>query len=212
MSPRHDNTAYVRGDARLTGGRYGKGLALDKVDDGVEVPYTPAVDVEDGDFTAMTWFRYNAATGSHTILSAYRINAAPQMWLLAEPASNRIRAFLGTGLGTAVTLESPAACNDGAWHHIALQRIDRLLTMYVDGAPVATGTTPPGSVTNGREFGVHGLSVGQRLAGANQFLGTLDEFRLYGRALTAEELSEIRTHNVPIAGRLRLPFETIDAT
>ncbi|MGI5149621.1 exo-alpha-sialidase [Plantactinospora sp. CA-294935] len=211
-SPRYDNTAYVRGDATLTGGRYGKGLALDKVDDGVEVPYTPAVDVEGGDFTAMTWFRYDATTGSHSILWAYRMNSAPQIWLRAEPASDRIRAFLGTGLGTAVTLASPTAYNDGAWHHIALQRLDRQLTMYVDGVPVATGTTPPGSVTNGREFGVHGLHVGQRLDGAERFLGTLDEFRLYGRALTADELCEIRTRNVPIAGqlRLRLPFETID--
>jgi sialidase-1 len=161
----------------------------------------------------MTWFRYNAATGSHAIMWAYRMNAAPQMRLLAEPANNRIRAYLGTGLGTAVTLTSPSAYNDGAWHHIALQRIDRGLTMYVDGVSVATGTTPPGSVTNGRDFGVHGLYVGQRLDGADRFLGTLDEFRLYGRALTAEELLKIRTRNVPIAGqlRLRLPFETIDA-
>lgn len=205
------NTAYVRGGAAVTDGRYGRGLAFDKVDDGVEVPYTPAVDLDDGDFTILCWFKYSATTGTYAITWAYRVGAAPQLWLRAEPGSNRIRAFLGTGLGTALDISSTRAYNDGAWHHVAITRQDRQATMYIDGASAATGQTPPGSVTNGKQFGVDGLYVGQSPDGSSRFSGTLDEFKIYGRALTLDEINRIRTRNVPIRDDLRisLRFEAI---
>jgi hypothetical protein len=42
--------------------------------------------------------------------------------------------------------------------------------------------------------------------------GTLDEVRVYRRALTPAELDLIRLRNLPIEGRLglRLPLETVD--
>lgn len=211
-APEFDNVAYVRGGATLADGRYGKGLAFDGVNDGVQLPYKPAVDLDDNDFTILAWFKYTATTGNLAIMWAYRMNAAPQLWLRAEPQSNRIRAFLGTGLGTAADISSPQAYNDGAWHHIALTRADRQLTMYIDGAAVATGTTPPGSVTNGKDFGVDGMYVGQRLDGLSRWHGTLDEFKVYSRALTLDEINRIRTNNVPILDQLRLSlrFEAIN--
>ena len=39
------------------------------------------------------------------------------------------------------------------------------------------------------------MYVGQRLDGAHHFDGSLDEVRLYKRALTATELNSIRTAN-----------------
>lgn len=203
-APKYDNDAYVRGDAQRTKGRFGRALAFDGVDDRVEIPYSPAVDVEAGDFTVTTWFRYAETTGTQAIFWAYRMNAAPQLWLRAEPEDNRLQAYLATGLGTAARISSPQAYNDGAWHHLALQRVGNQLTMYVDGASVATGPTPPGAPTNGREFGLHGLYIGQRLDGANRWAGALDEFRLYDRALTTEELDRIRFDTDAIVDGLRL--------
>lgn len=95
-----------------------------------------------------------------------------------------------------------------------MQRTATRVTVLIDGATVADLAAPRGSVTTGKEFGIRSIYLGRRVDGLNNpFRGDLDEFRIYGRALTAEELREIREHNVPIAGqlRLRLPFTTINS-
>lgn len=212
-APRHHNTAYVRGNATLGKGRFGDGLALDGVDDYVEVPYNPAVDLEDDPFTIMTWFRYKETSGSIVIWWFYQVGTgAAQIWLRAEPASNRIRGVVGTGEGSA-NITIAGAYNDGLWHHVAMRRTATRVTVLIDGATVADLAAPRGSVTTGKEFGIHSVYLGRRVDGLNNtFHGALDEFRIYGRALNAEELRAIRKHNAPIAGqlRLRLPFSRID--
>ncbi|HEY0688465.1 MAG TPA: LamG-like jellyroll fold domain-containing protein [Kribbella sp.] len=62
----------------------------------------------------------------------------------------------------------------------------------VDGAPIASVAAPTGSVSPGRPFKMY---VGRRLDGLHHFDGSLDEVRIYERALTAAEISSIRTTN-----------------
>jgi sialidase-1 len=209
VSPYH-NEAYLRGGAQPAAGRFDGGLALDGVDDRVEVPFDRSIDLAADDFTLSTWIRYADTTGSHSILWAYRVNQGtnpPQVWLRAEPGSNRIRAALAVDRFT-VTVASTTAYNDGEWHFVVLERSHGQLTLQVDGAQVASATAPPGSVTLGKEFGVQGIHIGQRLDGVDRFRGTLDEVRVYRRALNPTELDLIREQNTPIGGELglRLPF------
>ncbi len=214
-TPSHGGTtAYVRGGAALTEGRFGKGIALDRVDDRIEVPFDESIDVAGGDFTVMTWLRYSATSGSHAILWAYRVGTGttPQFWLRAEPASNRIRALIMVDRFN-ITVQSTQSYNDGQWHHVVLRRASGRFVLSVDGAEVGSAAVPPGSVTAGKEFGVQGIHIGERLDGVDRLLGALDEVRLYRRALHPAELDLIRTHNFPIGGRLglRLPLEEIQS-
>ncbi|MBC6463388.1 sialidase family protein [Actinomadura sp. HBU206391] len=199
------NPAYVRGGAQTAPGRFGKGLTLDGVDDRVEVPFDKSIDVGGGDFSLMTWFRYSDTTGSHALLWAYRMGGGttPQLWLRAEPASNRIRAMITVDRFN-VSVQSAGAYNDGQWHHVVLQRASGRFVLRVDGVEVAAAAVPPGSVTEGKEFGVDGIHVGQRLDGVDRFRGTLDEMRVYKRALSTAEIELIRSRNLPIGGRLGL--------
>ncbi|MCW2915568.1 MAG: nanH [Actinomycetia bacterium] len=206
------NAAYVRGGAQTVPGRFGNGLALDGVDDRVEVPFDESIDVGGDDFTMMTWFRYSATTGNHSLLWAYRTGSGttPQLWLRAEPASNRIRALIMVDRFN-ITVQSASAYNDGQWHHVVLQRVDGQFVLRVDGTVVGSAAVPPGSVTEGKEFGVQGIHVGQRVDGVDRFRGSLDEVRVYKRALSATELGLIESRNQPIGGRLglRLSMETV---
>jgi len=207
------NQAYVRGDAQTTDGRFGNGLALDRVDDRVEVPFNDSIDVGAKDFTLTSWIRYSEQVGAHTILWFHRVNRGtnpPALWLRAEPASNRIRAVLSVDRFN-VTVQSPSAYNDGQWHFVVLQRVRGELRLLVDGVQVSSAAAPAGSVTLGKEFGLEGIHIGQRLDGVDRFRGTLDEVRVYRRAVTDPELDLIRQWNVPIGGRLglRLPFDHV---
>jgi sialidase-1 len=202
----------VRGGATVAPGKFGTGLALDGVDDRVEVPFDRSIDLGADDFTMMTWIKYGATTGSHAILWAFRTGSGttPQVWLRAEPESNRIRALMAVDRFN-ITVQSASAYNDDQWHHVVLQRADGKLRLLVDGVEVSSATAPPGSVTAGKEFGVQGIHVGQRVDGANRFQGTVDEVRVYRRALSATELDQIRLTNKPIHSQLGLdlPFTAI---
>jgi len=210
---RHTHIAYVRGDAGFGAGRVGNALDLDGVDDWVEVPYADTLDLGNGDFTWSAWFRYSATTGDHALIWAYRMgsNTTPQVWLRAEPRANRIRALIGTDLDWGSAIASSGSYNDGAWHHVAVRRDGARFSLWIDGAEVAVRNLsgPYGSVTIGKEFGIHGIHIGQRVDGANRFHGSIDEVRIYTRALSAVEISRLASGREVGKRRLvlHLPFE-----
>jgi hypothetical protein len=207
------NPAYVRGGATVAPGKFGTGLGLDGVDDGVEVPFDRSIDLAAKDFTLTSWIKYGATTGAHSILWGYRVGSGttPAFWLRAEPVSKRIRAMLIIDRFN-VVVQSASAYNDDQWHHVVLQRADGRLRLLVDGVEVGSAVAPPGSVTAGKEFGVQGIDVGQRLDGVDRFRGTIDEVRVYRRALSTTELEQIRLTNRPINNSLglNLPFTSIN--
>jgi sialidase-1 len=104
---------------------------------------------------------------------------APQVWLRGEPANHRLIATMTTAGGTA-SIASTQAYDDRAWHHVVLQRSAGQLLLWVDGVRVASGAAVAGSVSQRVSFQ---LQVGERLDGAFRFHGTLDEVRLYTRAV-----------------------------
>ncbi|MEV4260022.1 sialidase family protein [Kribbella sp. NPDC049584] len=185
------NDSYLRGGPTATTGKFGQAKDFDGVDDALQLPYAESLAVGAGDFTAMAWIKYGASTTPQAIFWGYNINEFSQFWLRAEPADGRIRGLITTG-GNTAAVQTTKAYNDNAWHHVALQRKAGTLSIWVDGAQAASVTAPSGSVSPGRPFKMY---VGQRLDGAHHFDGSLDEVRLYKRALTATEINSIRTTN-----------------
>lgn len=199
------NTARIRGTNHSGDGRFDGGVTLDGTDDHVQVPFADSLAVDAGDFTVTAWVKYRATTGNHPILWAYGVgDTRSQMWLRAEPGSNRIRGRIQSG-SNGGSVVSSRAYNDGAWHHVAFQRQGTTLRLFVDGALTGTGTGPTTTVSPGRPFQ---MDIGQRIDGAQHFAGSLDEVRLYKRALTDTEIGRIHATNaVDVAGAvLRLPF------
>ncbi|TDU91731.1 sialidase-1 [Kribbella voronezhensis] len=199
------NNSYLRGGTTSVAGRFGQARDLDGVDDAIQLPFAESLAVGAGDFTAMAWIKYGASTANQAIFWGYGINDFSQFWLRAEPGDKRIRGLITTG-GNTAAVATTKAYNDNAWHHVALQRKAGTLSIWVDGAQVASVAAPIGSVSPGRPFKVY---VGQRLDGAHHFDGALDEVRIYRRALTSAEIGSIRTTNattIPTAV-LDLPLE-----
>lgn len=200
----HGNDAYLRGGARLVDGRFDQAVELDGTDDHVQFPYAESLAVNDGDFTAATWFRYGASQGDQALFWAYGQGDRAQFWLRAEPGANRIRGWLQTANGSA-SVSSTQAYDDNRWHHAALARADGRLLLYLDGVQVASAAAPSGTVSPARPFRMY---AGQRLDGQHRFAGALDEVRLYGRGLSATEIRDLWLDNrTDLPGALlRLPF------
>ncbi|GHK03911.1 hypothetical protein SY2F82_66100 [Streptomyces sp. Y2F8-2] len=218
----HCNHAFVRGGARPAtsagGGRFGAGLALDGTDDSVEVPYGADEALGSRDFTVATWMRYSASqtSANQVVLWAYGIGSTDrQLWLRAQPGQDRLAAVLQTDTGTTTVYAADGsaayAFGDGAWHHVVLERTNGKLSLSVDGGTPGEAAAPVGSVTYEDGFAVLGLHLGARPDGYDRFKGSLDEFRLVRRALTADELTALRTSNTDTgtATTVRLSFETL---
>lgn len=202
---RSHSDSHVQGGATLTAGRFGRALELDGVDDWVRVPYNMAQLPGAGDFTWAGWIRYGATKGNQVLFWLGGMGTtAPQVWLRGEPANHRLIATMTTASGSA-SVSSTQAYDDQTWHHVALQRAAGQLLLWVDGTQVAAGTAVPGSVSQRVSFQ---LQLGERLDGVFRLDGTLDEVRLWTRALSPTELDRVRTTNadLPTSRALRLPF------
>lgn len=203
--------AYAVNGPALTGGKFGGGMELDGTDDYLRVPYDSAQLPGDGDLTFTTWFRYGATSGQQALLWLGGMGStAPQLWLRAEPASNRLVALMTTPKGT-TQIATTSAYNDKQWHHVALQRANGTLRLVVDGVEAASAAAVAGSLSERVSFQIH---LGERQDYQQRFDGTLDEPRLYRRALSAAELDSIRTANadVPSGLVMRLPLDKLKGT
>jgi len=101
-----------------------------------------------------------------------------------------IRWNTGTG-----NIEANTSPTDGEWHHIAVTVVDGTgvssdgIKIYVDGVDdtITSSDTDPWGVVAGEDFG-----IGFRATHDDRyFIGSIDDFRFYDRALIAEEILHI---------------------
>ncbi len=98
--------------------------------------------------------------------------------------------FQGGGYNTPSTV-----ANDGEWHHIAFTYDGQVLNIYIDGVVnftanetrVNTGVAGDRQITIGSEGAADGSLT------FRPFSGAMDDFKLYNRALTAQEIAELAT-------------------
>ncbi|MEU2585554.1 sialidase family protein [Streptomyces avermitilis] len=211
----HARGAAVLGGAEETEGVFGGALDFDGADDAVRLPYRTELPLGTKDFTASLWFRYTATTGEQPLLWMGGIGTSqPQVWLRGEPASNRVQGLItvrdGASAPQSAFVRTTGAYNDGQWHHLALRRGSGALTLFLDGTPISTADVP-GSVSRNSPFGVH---IGQRMDSRAYFNGSIDEVRVYERALSDAELTGLRTDNKASARDtvLRLPMDRVSGS
>ncbi|MFE6738640.1 LamG domain-containing protein [Streptomyces tubercidicus] len=112
--------------------------------------------------------------------------------------------------GTWVELKTTATVSTGSWHHVAAVYDGSNMALYIDGAQKAsqaqTGALTPSTGTP--------LIVGNCPSDASRnFLGSIDEARVYNKALTATEITTLSGATAADSGAgdsalvLRLPFD-----
>jgi len=136
----------------------------------------------------------------------------PQVWLRGEPASNRIQGLItvrdGAAAPQSASVRTSGAYNDGQWHHLALRRGGRQLTLFIDGTPISTADVP-GSVSRNSPFGVH---IGQRMDSRAYFTGAIDDVRVYDRALGDDEITGVGNGTSTRDTVLWLPMDRVSGS
>ena len=181
------------GPTRTTG-RFGGGLRLDGVDDAMQLPMTESLAFSRA-FTFEAWIA-PATFGRER--SLWRTPGA-MLTLRAEGTVVPVAVLSDEQVG----FVSSGALPLDTWSHVAMTYDGSRLRLYINGADAgsraATGTLVPASP---QEAGI--------LGGASAFAGTIDELRLYRRALSASEIAADMTISAevvpPPPRRLRRPI------
>jgi len=99
-------------------------------------------------------------------------------FLVRDDASAGLRHIHGT-----------IAVNDGAWHHVVVTRnSSKLMTIYVDGKSESSGADTMGSSVTIADARIGDEPMNTSIPNMN---GSIDEVRVYNRALTASEITEL---------------------
>lgn len=89
--------------------------------------------------------------------------------------------------GTLTQLCSGIAMNDGKWHHYVGTAVSGSQQFYVDGVLKDTDTVVPGAAT----FTRFGIGATNRSTPVQFFPGQIDDVRIYSRALSATEITNL---------------------
>ncbi|MBL7153084.1 MAG: LamG domain-containing protein [Phycisphaerae bacterium] len=194
----HANHGTARSDPQTVAGHDANALEFDGADDYVAIDNLVYNSTGLPEVTVAAWIRTSDA-GDQVIASFDR----NEYWRLEINGNGAGAGQVGWGIMTdagQIDIGSSIRVDDGEWHHVAGVFDNGTAIAYVDGANDAeaangttygSGTTRFGYLCVGSESSAFDGSKGP----TNYFGGTLDDVRIYDRALSAQEMKVL-------AGRL----------
>lgn len=142
-----------------------------------------------GAMTVSAWVKPTTISNADTIVSKKGNNK--NGWHLALSSTGKPTfevAYGATAPGTIIAVTAPTALTAGAWAHITgIYEPGVSVRLYVNGSLVATTTT---TQTSQRNSGAQ-VRIGKRPSNVDPFNGSIDEVRIYNRALTTTEVAAL---------------------
>jgi signal peptidase I len=173
-----------------------------------------------GTCTSSPYVTLDGTAGQITTTSTTRI-AGPttftvEAWIRTSTAAGKVIGFGNSQTGTSssydrqlyvnsagrivfgvynfgnVTIASPAAVTDGAWHHVVGTMSSTGMALYVDGVSVGTNTNTAAETNSGWwRIGYDNLAAWPNAPTSSWFKGDLDDVSAYPAALTAAQVSTL---------------------
>ena len=177
-------------------GAIGQALRFDGIDDYVQMANSTSLNPSN--ITLEVWFNVTSGTlaaQKALIQKAYTSHNPPyyQYTLLlvdtaAWPKTASFRIAVGGALYSLTA--TGTAYGYGSWHHFVSTYDGETMYSYLDGAQIASTTSPSGNINSYST--VIQLAAYPNLAhnSTYSFSGLLDEVRIYNRALTTAEIQE----------------------
>lgn len=195
------NDGFFIGNPSWATGKIGGALATSKAGDMVGLPMTPALSFANGlgSLTIALWLNPRSLTNTADIRPL-------------ELALCRDDAYLFVGLGASGRVELglydekqahnvnanslPDVMRVGEWTHVALvfDRAANALTTYING--VANGFVGDGSGFGKLDCSTATMASVGGWVGQFEYNGLVDDLRIYGRALTAQDAADLAARTV----------------
>lgn len=179
-------------------------LAFNGTSTSVAAGSTATTSFGSGSFTLSTWFK-STSSGFQRLISKGNYGNTNGYLLALNGGTVTLAVGAGGTQSQSIGINAPNGLDDGAWHHTAavVDRAAGIVRIYVDGVP-QTLTVGSGycGTANGATVSITGCpSVNATSAGTltlgsyngtSEFLnGSLDEVRLYNRAVSETDLRAV---------------------
>ncbi|MFD8627388.1 beta-L-arabinofuranosidase domain-containing protein [Streptomyces hygroscopicus] len=184
----HGRTARLTGGASWTAGRTGGAVALNGTDGHV----TLADDVlaGAGAYTLATWVRLDGTPATWARIFDIGTGVTANMFLTPVADSGKLRFAITAGGGGAEQRVEADPLPTGRWVHVAVAYGSGTAVLYTDGREVGRNTAV---TVEPAHFGNH---IRAGYLGRSQYpdpylKAAFDDFRVYGRTLTANEVATL---------------------
>jgi len=181
-----DNTTNDDGNTppQWVDGKFGKALEFDGSDDYVEVPDSPSLDVQE-QFTILAWCKITEFANTYPRILA----KAGAYSLHFVESTKELRGAIQSNT-TIVEVESNSVFDTNKWYFVAFVFDSTLsgdqMKLYVNGEFDNSKTTAYKPNINAKP-----VLIGNYEGLVRHFNGTIDEVRIYNRALSGEEISDL---------------------
>ncbi len=157
-----------------------------------------------GDVTLAAWVKTTNSSRTEALISRYDASSIETGYLLRTAPSGhpelRIGGYNLSGSGAKVFTDTGKLINDGQWHHVAaVITLGQGVSFYIDGAPTSTQNATVAARAGGANLtlGLNGWTPF-----GTYFTGSLDDVRIYNRALAAAEVASLAAGGgTPTAGK-----------
>lgn len=171
-------------------GKFGNGVELTGlVSNQVGFYVNPSSGITDNEtFSVAFWVKTSDTTQTSTVM--YNSYTGPLEVVQEDGSggngSKLVAIYGGTRISSTYTFSETTT-----WHHVVVTRsaVDDTLRFYVDGATAGTSTS--GTPSTAAAYG----SIGMKYGGGNRsFVGFMDEVSVFGKQLSASEVSDLYTY------------------
>ena len=182
------NTGTLTGSPLWTAGWNGLGLHLNGTSDYATVPNAPSLDIQ-GPITLAAWVKPERVATQYVIKKALLGTSNGYELSLASTGKVFFRLNQATSLNTyRIDSTTSYPVNGTTWMHIAATYDGTTMRLYINGVQQAAIAGPAAIGSNGQRLG-----IGAQPDGVSPFQGTLDEVRIWARALSATEIQALLT-------------------
>lgn len=181
---KYENHGEMAGDPKHVEGKFGKALELNGESDWVEVPHEEILTVDES-VTVMAWInteRHQGPGGQRWQGIVAKSNGPRSYSFYTEFPSECLHLSVG---GAGSVCNGKVALDE--WQHVVAQVDDGTHRYWINGENVGDfpgKPPPPGKADTAN------VLVGKTHEGSREFLGLIDEVRVWNRALSEEEVIE----------------------
>jgi hypothetical protein len=185
------NDAELAGGVEWSDGRSGKALSFDGSSGYIEIPFSESMKlINQGGFTLAAWIMTPDANASDmAVFQQLDSNGTGRTWL--EVVKNEIKSYLGGG-----STVSGVQVEAGEWYHAAVTVTEGgdsdTVQMYVNGEPAGNSSVRSMEDSEGN------FVIGRYKGQSGFWHGAIDDVVLIGKALSADDLSDLMTNGVVI--------------